>query len=39
LSTFSFSKPVKYWNADNAPVTGKRFRDYCRIAQLMEEAL
>jgi SOS-response transcriptional repressor LexA len=39
LASFSFSKPVKYWNADNAPVTGKRFRDYCRIAQLMEEAL
>lgn len=39
LAVQSFSKPVKLWNADNAPVSGKRFRDYCDIARRMEEAL
>ena len=35
----SFSKPVKRWDAQNAPVSGKRFRDYCEIARRMEEEL
>jgi hypothetical protein len=29
----SFSKPVRLWRADNAPVTGARFEKYLRIAQ------
>ena len=29
----SFSKPVRLWRADNAPVTGARYEKYLRIAQ------
>ena len=35
----SFSKPVCKWDAHNAPVSGKRFRDYCEIARRVEEGL
>ena len=28
----SFSKRVSLWNSENAPVTGKRYRDYLRLA-------
>ena len=28
----SFSKSLQLWNENNAPVTGKRFRDYQRLA-------
>lgn len=35
----SFSKAVEKWEVTNAPVTGKRFRDYCEIARCMEEEL
>ena len=33
LAVQSFSKPVAMWRADNAPVKGKRFKDYLHIAQ------
>lgn len=39
LAVLSFSKPVKYWNELNAPVSGKRFRNYCDIARRMQEVL
>ena len=39
LAVQSFRKPVKLWNVNNAPVSGKRFRDYCDIARRMEEML
>lgn len=39
MATGTFSKPVKRWEAGNAPVSGKRFRDYCEIARCMEEEL
>ena len=35
----SFSKPVRKWDAHNAPVSGKRFRDYCEIARRVDELL
>ena len=39
LALYSFSKPVKKWKAEDAPVSGKRFRDYCEIARRMNEEL
>ena len=39
VSYASFSKPVSKWDADDAPVKGKRFRDYCEIARIMDEEL
>ena len=39
MATGTFSKPVKRWEAGNAPVSGKRFRDYCEIARCMDEEL
>ena len=35
----SFSKPVSKWDSENAPVSGKRFRDYCEIARRVDEGL
>ena len=32
MDTLSFSKSVSLWNSENAPVIGKRFRDYLRLA-------
>ena len=39
LCVQSFSKPVKYWDAQNAPVTGKRFEAYLSLAQLTQQEL
>lgn len=39
VALYSFSKPVAKWEEKNAPVSGKRFRDYCEIARCMEEEL
>ena len=39
VSYASFSKPVEKWDAKDAPVKGKRFRDYCEIARIMDEEL
>ena len=35
----SFAKPVNSWKPGNAPVTGKRYNDYLKIAQKMMELL
>ena len=35
----SFTKPVKQWREDNAPVKGKRFKDYLSIAMKTLELL
>ena len=35
----SFRKPVALWNELNAPVQGKRFKDYVKIAERMQELL
>lgn len=35
----SFRKPLAMWESDDAPVTGKRFKDYLRIGRLTQEAL
>jgi len=32
MDILSFSKRVSLWNSENAPVTGKRYRDYLRLA-------
>ena len=32
MDTLSFSKSVSLWNSENAPVVGKRYRDYLRLA-------
>lgn len=32
MDTLSFSKSVSLWNPENAPVVGKRYRDYLRLA-------
>ena len=39
IAVMSFSKPVAMWTEDNAPVSGKRFRDYLDIALKMVEFL
>ena len=39
VALYCFSKPVKKWKEADAPVSGKRFRDYCEIARRMEEEL
>jgi len=39
LAMLSFTKPVRYWNAENAPVKGKRFNDYLMIANRTTELL
>ena len=39
MAVQSFAKPVSLWRADNAPVMGKRYNDYLRIAQRTRELL
>ncbi len=39
MCTDSFRKPLALWESENAPVTGKRFKDYLRIGRLTQEAL
>ena len=39
MVTQSFKKPVAMWNELNAPVQGKRFKDYVMIAEKMQELL
>lgn len=39
MVTQSFKKPVAMWNELNAPVRGKRFKDYVKIAERMQELL
>ena len=39
MAVQSFAKPVILWKADNAPVQGKRYNDYQKIAQRMTEIL
>ena len=33
MAVQSFNKPVRLWDADDAPVKGQRFDDYLRIAR------
>lgn len=39
MAVQSFAKPVILWNSSNAPVQGKRYQDYLKIAKTMEELL
>jgi hypothetical protein len=39
MAVQSFKKPVAMWNELNAPVQGKRFKDYLKIAERMQELL
>ncbi|MBP5374730.1 MAG: hypothetical protein J6Y38_00160 [Bacteroidaceae bacterium] len=39
MAAQSFKKPVAMWNELNAPVQGKRFKDYVKIAERMKELL
>ena len=39
VALYSFSKPVSEWKLGKAPVSGKRFRDYCRIAKCVADEL
>ena len=39
MAALSFSKSVKEWNENNAPVKGKRYKDYLKIAQETENML
>ena len=39
MAVQSFSKPVSLWNPEDAPVTGRRFDAYLRIAQAVLEML
>ena len=39
MAVQSFAKPVILWNSSNAPVQGKRYQDYLKIARTMEELL
>ena len=39
MVTQSFKRPVAMWNELNAPVRGKRFKDYVMIAEKMQELL
>lgn len=39
LAIQSFAKPVNKWTADDAPVKGKRFDEYLKIARQMSELL
>lgn len=39
MAVLSFSKEVKYWDVNNAPVKGWRFKAYMRIAERMFELL
>ena len=39
LAALSFKKPVEMWNELNAPVQGKRFKDYVKIARKTQDLL
>lgn len=39
MATLSFSKPVAAWKISNAPVKGKVFNDYMKLAKLTKELL
>ena len=39
MAVLSFSKPVEYWDVNNAPVSRGRFKSYMRIAEHMFELL
>lgn len=39
MAVQSFKKPVSMWNELNAPVQGKRYNDYVKIAEGMQELL
>ena len=39
MAVQSFAKTVKHWRPDYAPVKGKRYKDYVKIAQRTEELL
>ena len=39
MAALSFAKSVKVWNENNAPVKGKRYKDYLKIAQEAENML
>lgn len=39
MAVQSFRKPVALWEADDAPVTGKRFRDYLSLARDFSKSL
>ena len=39
MAVQSFKKPVAMWNELNAPVQGKRYKDYVKIAERMQELL
>lgn len=39
VEVLSFDGPVSLWNADNAPVSGKRFYDYLEVAKATKSAL
>ena len=39
MAVQSFSRPVALWNPKDAPVTGQRFDDYLRIAQMTAEKM
>lgn len=39
IATQSFAKPVVLWRLGNAPVQGKRYNEYVRIAQRTLELL
>jgi len=39
LAVDSFAKPVSRWKPSDAPVKGKRFKDYLKLAQRMTELL
>lgn len=39
MAVQSFSKPVALWTSANAPVSGMRYNDYLRIAQLTAKML
>ena len=39
IAVQSFAKPMVLWNSDNAPVLGKRFNEYLKIAKETKELL
>jgi hypothetical protein len=39
MAVQSFKKPVAMWNELDAPVQGKRYKDYLKIAERMQELL
>ena len=39
MAVLSFKKPVEMWNELNAPVQGKRYKDYVRIARKTQDLL